>query len=181
MTVVTPGGPDELGTLLEQLHRLDGPSYMRVGKFGEENVGGSEPIVLGKARCLKQGEKIAILSAGDVIPEVQRAVLKLQEEDIYPSIYHFHTIKPIDQGMLDEINQKYDKIIVVEESIPQGGLFHEICVWKSGLEKSPRIIRMGAPDAFILGSPNREELRSRIGIDANSLESLLKKEWNSIR
>jgi transketolase len=179
MTVVAPGGPDELSALLPQMFVLDGPSYVRVGKFGEDDVGGSEPIILGRARILKEGEKIVILSVGDVISEIQKAVLNLQKEDVHPSIYHFHTVKPLDIDALDRIGKKYQKIIVVEESIPQGGLFHEICVWKSCLDKAPKILRVGAPDEFILGNPNREELRMRIGVDADSIESFCRKEWRS--
>jgi len=173
MSIVVPGGPDELRELMPQMLKLPGPSYLRVGKFGEPEIGNGSAITLGKARKLIEGEKVAVITSGDIVSGIYPKMRELVLSELKPALYHFHTVKPVDRDCFAEIAERYDVAIIVEESIPQGGLYHEICVWKAETDARLRIIRRGAPEEFILGNPGREELRARIGIDAESLKILL--------
>jgi len=174
MTVVAPGGPDELEALMPQMLRLDGPSYLRVGKFGEPNVGSNSPIMLGKARTLIKGEKVAILTLGDIVSDIKPEIERLHAKGIKPGLFHYHTIKPLDTSSFSEIEAEYEQAIVLEECIPQGGLFQQLCCWKATTNAALQLKRCGAPDSFILGNPTREELRRRIGVDAHSLGCICK-------
>jgi transketolase len=174
MSIVTPGGPDELRELMPQLLRSDKPSYLRVGKFGEPEIGHDSKIVVGKARKLVDGKSIAVITSGDIVSDIYPKIQALKSSGLNPALYHFHTVKPIDRICLDEIAAQYAIAIVIEESIPQGGLYNEICTWKAETNSPLRIIRRGAPDVFVFGNPSREELRQRIGVDGKSLELLLK-------
>ncbi|MFC1811236.1 transketolase family protein [Thermodesulfobacteriota bacterium] len=173
MSIVTPGGPDELRELMPQMLKLKGPSYLRVGKFGESEVGHDSSISLGKARKLIDGEKVAVLTSGDIVSDIYPKMRELEGSKINPALYHFHTVKPVDRECFAEIADRYAIAIITEESIPQGGLYHEICAWKSETNSHLKIVRRGPPEAFILGNPGREELRRRIGIDGDSLKSFL--------
>lgn len=55
MTAVAPAGPQEVRELLPQLFALNGPSYMRLGKYGESDIESDSPIALGSSRILKNG------------------------------------------------------------------------------------------------------------------------------
>lgn len=171
MAIVTPGGPDELRELMPQMLKLDGPSYLRVGKFGEPEIGHDSEVRIGRARKLLDGEKIAVITSGDIVSDIYPKLKSLN--GINAALYHFHTIKPVDISAFEEIAALYEYAVVIEEAIPQGGLFHEMCVWKAGSNSTLKIVRRGSPDAFILGNPNREELRSRLGIDGDSIQALL--------
>lgn len=174
MSVVTPGGPDELRELMPQLLKLKGPSYLRVGKFGEPEIGHDSPIMLGKARKLINGTEVAVITSGDIVSDIYPKIRELTGSGLNPALYHFHTVKPADRACFDEITNNFSIAVVIEESIPQGGLYNAICTWKAETNSTLRIIRRGAPDAFVLGNPGREELRRRIGVDGESLKSLLK-------
>lgn len=174
MSIVVPGGPDELRDLMPQMLRLPGPSYLRVGKFGEPEIGDGSTVTIGKARKLLDGERVAVITSGDIVSCIYPRMKQLELPGFRPALYHFHTVKPADTECFAEIAAAYDMAIIVEESIPQGGLYHEICVWKAETDSRLKIVRRGAPEAFVLGNPGREELRSRIGIDAGSLETLLR-------
>jgi len=173
VTLVTPGSPNELRDLMPQILKRKGPSYLRVGKFGEPEIHHESKIVLGQARRLFDGEDVAIITAGDIVSGVYPRMHEFNENGLNPALYHFHTVKPLDRACLDEIASRYTLAIVMEESMPQGGIYHEICVWKAETNNPLKIIRRGAPDAFVHGSPDREELRRRIGVDADSLKMLL--------
>ena len=173
MTIVASGGPDELRELMPQLLKLTGPSYLRVGKFGEPEIGHISDIALGRARKLIDGEKVAVITSGDIVSDIFPAMQKLQADGLTPALYHFHTVKPVDTACLDEIAASYTIAIIIEESIAQGGLYQQVCMWKAETNSCLRVIRRGAPDGFVLGNPHREELRRQIGIDSESLRKLL--------
>ncbi|MHC9544291.1 MAG: transketolase family protein [Vulcanimicrobiota bacterium] len=172
--IYAPGGPDELRELMPQILKLDGPSYMRVGKFGEPDVGHDSPVVPGKARKLCEGERVAVLSVGEIVAEVLPAVSQAHMEGTGPSHYHFHSVKPLDIETMEEIDARFNTMLVVEESIPQGGLYSEICRWKAEINSNLKICRRGASDSFVLGSPDREELRKILGIDRESVKTCIK-------
>jgi transketolase len=171
--IYAPGGPDELRDLMQQIVKLDGPSYMRVGKFGEPDVAHDSPVIQGKARRLSEGEYLAVISVGEVIAEVTPAVMQARSAGIGPAHFHFHTVKPLDIEILDEIDARFEATLVIEESIPQGGLFSEICRWKAERGSALRIYRRGAPDSFVLGSPDRDELRLMLGLDRQSIKNYI--------
>src|SRR3972149_197251 len=102
MTVIAPGSPSELKELLTQVMKLEGPAYIRIGKQGESDYEADEPAIIGKARLLKNGEKIAMVSTGEMAPIVLDAAKKLAFVGIKPAVYQMHTIKPLDTIFLNE-------------------------------------------------------------------------------
>lgn len=177
MTVVAPGDPNEVTQLFPQLLALPGPAYFRVGRFGEASYEADALALLGRARLLRDGERVAVVSTGDIAPVVVEAVNTLKAEGVCPVVYQMHTVKPLDTATLDALAQRVATIIVVEEHLPLGGLFSAVAAWRVGREDGPRLVRLGAPDALVLGSPPRGELRRRIGCDAGAIASACRAAW----
>jgi transketolase len=169
MTVVVPGDPDEVTQLLPQLFGLSGPSYFTVGRFGEPRYEALEPAVLGKARLLCRGERVAILSTGEIAGEVLRAVNLLHPEGMFPLVYQMHTVKPLDTSTLDALAEQVETVVVVEEHVPAGGLWAAVGAWHITQANPPQVVRLGTPDAFVLGNLKQNELRRRFGLDAEAI------------
>jgi len=164
MTVVAPGDPSEVEALLPQLLTLDGPSYIRIGKSGEPGYEAAAPVVLGKARLLREGRQVAIISSGETAPTVLAARDALAAEGVEPEVWQFHTVKPLDTATLDLLAGRFQALLVVEESSPLGGLGSVVAAWHSGLAGDrPRLMRLGPKDALALGSLRRETLMNRWG------------------
>lgn len=172
MTVVVPGDPNEIRELMPQLVMLPGPSYLRVGRYGEPTYRADDPIVLGRARLLRDGEQIGIISAGDMVLAVLEGLRLLKDDHIFPVVYQMHTIKPLDTMMLNTLAEQVHTIVVVEECFPSGGLAGAISTWLAQRRGSPRLVRLGPPDALALGNQNCDELRRRLGYDAHALAEL---------
>ncbi len=176
-SVVVPGGPDEMSILMKEMLNLDGPSYLRVGKFGEPNVGRTEEVKvrLGKARILAEGEDLAIVTVGDVISELSGTIQKICQSGKRIGHYHFHTVKPVDESALSGLISRYRRIAVFEESLCHGGIYDALCgaVVKNRCSPVPEILRFGAPEnQFVIGNPSRQELRARLGITSENIERL---------
>jgi len=177
MTVVAPCDPAELALLLPQLMTLDGPAYMRIGMFGEPEVPAAEPPVLGKARLLAQGEKVAVLTTGDLAAAAREAVEELHKEGIFPLLYHFHTVKPLDTAALESISVKARAMIVLEESSPVGGLAAAIANWLAAGGCKIGFNRSGPPDLFLCGNPSRATLAKRFGYDKRGIMDSCRRAW----
>lgn len=178
MTVVIPGDPTELEQLFPQVMRLAGPAYFTIGRFGEPRYEAEEPSVLGRARLLRQGEKVAIVSTGEIANEVLRAVELLKSDDITPVVYQMHTVKPLDRATLDGLAERVRAILVVDEHWPLGGLWSAMTNWMALRETPVRLMRLGPPDVFALGNCQREEVRRRMGYDAPAIADACRLLWN---
>ncbi len=178
MTVVAPGDPNEVRQLLPQLLELPGPSYFRIGRFVESSYQAPGPPVLGQARLLRDGGRVAILSTGDIAPAVVEAVDVLRAEGISPLAYQVHTVKPLDTSTLEGLAGRVTTMVIVEEHLPSGGLFAAISGWLAGRGRdAPKLIRLGVPDKLVLGSPEREELQHRCNLDAKSIAQVCRSVW----
>ncbi len=179
MTVVTPGDPTELEQLFPQVMQLPGPAYFTVGRFGEPRYEGLEPAVLGRIRLLRQGERIAILTTGEVASEALRASELLLADGVAPIVCQVHTVKPLDTSGLDELASRVSAFVVVEEHLPQGGLWSAITQWSAQREVPARVVRLGPPDAFALGNYKREGFRRRMSYDAPAIADACRRLWFS--
>ncbi len=177
MTVTAPCDPLEIGALLPQLLKLDGPAYMRIGKFGEPEVRCDEPAVLGRARLLMRGGRVALVTTGALAAVAQAAVTELRQEGITPSLYHFHTVKPLDTAALGKITGEAGSIIVAEESSPVGGLASAIANWMAFGKNKARLIRLGTPDSFLFGNPSRETVFERHGYGKQAMIEACRAAW----
>ncbi len=179
MTVVIPGDPAEIEELFPQILGCSGPVYFTVGRFGEPRYEAEEAPILGKARLITGGQRIAIISTGEIIHEVLSAVNILHDENINPLLYQMHTIKPLDTVSLSNIAEQVRTILVVEEHVPNGGLWAAITQWNAMRDNPVRLKRLGPPDAFVLGNLNREDVRKKIGCDSQTIVNACRMLWNS--
>jgi transketolase len=180
MTVVAPGDPGEVTQLLPQLCRLPGPAYLRIGRFGEEVYQAEQPAIVGQARLLRAGERVGIVTTGDVTPGVVRAVQTLHGEGIFPAALQMHTVKPLDTVALDRLAERVETLVVVEEATPTGGgLYTAVCQWHASCTRPPRLKRLGPPDELALGNCKRETLRRRWNYDADAVASTVRALWSA--
>ncbi len=180
MTVTAPGDPNEVAELLPQVFRLPGPAYVRIGRFGEPSYEAAGPIVLGKARLIRDGVKVTLLSTGDMALAAADALKILAGEGIYPSAYQFHTVKPLDVDALESIAEKAAVMIVVEEHTPYGGLGMAVGMWAAERAGRVRVLRVGPPDALALGNLKQSDLRVRLKYDVESICAACRAAWGSI-
>lgn len=180
MTVVAPGDPNEVEALLPQLLSLAGPSYVRIGMSGGPVCEGGEPAVLGAARLLREGRQVAVLTTGETMATALAARAALDGAGVEPEIWQFHTVKPLDTGVLDRLAGRCRGLLVVEESSPLGGLGAAVAAWHSGLTGvRPRLVRLGPRDELVLGSPPRDILADRRGYGVRGVVDTCRELWRA--
>ena len=136
---------------------------------GITNISNSESTKLGKAKKIKSGTKLAIISTGEISYQVNEVITILNKKNIFPSFYHFHTIKPIDTNALDLISKTIKNFLIIEEHVPIGGLYSTIQLWNNSAPNNVNLFRMSLPDVFILGNLTREETFEEFNLNINSI------------
>ncbi len=132
-----------------------------------------QEVEIGKGRKLKDGKDAVILSIGFIGQEAKKAIEKLEADGLSVAHYDMRFVKPLDEDILREVFNSFDKIITVEENVEQGGFGSAVLEFmnKNGYKKDVLVI--GIPDEFIEhGKP--EELRQLAGIDSESIYSRTK-------
>lgn len=124
-----------------------------------------EEVPIGKGRLLKAGKDLAIISFGPIGNIVADAIREF-EENSGRTIAHYDLrfVKPLDEEMLAEIGQHFNKIITIEDAARQGGAGSAILEWMTDHEYTPHIVRLGVPDDFIEHG-SVEELQQLVGLD----------------
>ncbi|QXP73242.1 1-deoxy-D-xylulose-5-phosphate synthase [Tenacibaculum sp. AHE15PA] len=135
-----------------------------------------EKILTGKSTCLKQGNKIAILSIGTIANNVSDAIHQL-ENSKEVAHYDMRFVKPLDKTLLNSIFNQFDKIITVEDGTITGGFGTAILEYASEQNYKGFIKLLGIPDKFIdHGTVN--ELQKACGIDSISIQTMIKQLLN---
>ena len=137
-----------------------------------------EEIEVGTGRKLRDGTDIAILSIGPIGNTVEEAIKEIQEKtEPQLSIAHYDMrfLKPLDEKMLKEIGERFNRIITIEDGVRNGGLGSAVLEWMNDHGYHPAITRMGLPDEFVEHG-TVQELRHIVGIDKEAILKELAKE-----
>jgi 1-deoxy-D-xylulose-5-phosphate synthase len=137
-----------------------------------------EEIEVGTGRKLRDGTDLAILSIGPIGNTVEEAIREIQEKtEPQLSIAHYDMrfLKPLDEKMLKEIGERFNRIITIEDGVRNGGLGSAVLEWMNDHGYHPAITRMGLPDEFVEHG-TVQELRHIVGIDKEAILKELAKE-----
>ncbi|MBV8255063.1 MAG: 1-deoxy-D-xylulose-5-phosphate synthase [Chitinophaga sp.] len=122
-------------------------------------------IQTGTGRKLRDGKDIAILSIGHPGNFVTEAIRELLADGLQPGHYDMRFVKPLDETLLHEIFQQYDKVITVEDGTITGGFGSAVLEFMAQHNYKADIRMLGVPDKIIEhGKP--EELFRECGYDA---------------
>ena len=132
-----------------------------------------EELTIGKGRKLKDGKDIAILSFGHPGNFAQTAIRQLRIDGIDPAHYDIRFIKPLDEALLHEVFQNYDKIVTVEDGTIVGGVGAAILEFMNAHGYQSQIKILGIPDA-IIEHGSVKELQQECHYDANAIAEAVK-------
>jgi transketolase len=171
MTVLAPCDAVELRGLLRAALRQEGPVYMRIGKKGEPIIH-ERPVevAIGRAITVRQGERVCLVSTGNIMPVVLEAAALLAGHGIPPRVESFHTVKPLDEQRLEEVFATAALVVSVEEHGRVGGLGGSIAEWLASQSgTSARLLSFGTADTFLHQIGSQDYARRRFGLQAEAI------------
>lgn len=126
-----------------------------------------QEIKIGKGICLKEGNKLAVLSIGTIGNNVSKAI-QLSKNKAEIAHYDIRFVKPLDEKLLHHVFNKFYKIITIEDGTIKGGFGTAILEFASENNYQKNITTLGIPDEFV-NHGTSEELQKFCKIDVQSI------------
>ncbi|MCL4104867.1 UNVERIFIED_CONTAM: hypothetical protein GTU68_018574 [Idotea baltica] len=153
----------------------DGPSAFRFPRgegVGCEMPETAEPLEIGKGRMVQDGSRVALLSFGTRLQEVQAASEALSARGITPTIADARFAKPLDRDLILDLARNHEVLITVEEGAIGGfgshvaQLLAEEGVFDTGLKYRSMVL----PDIFI-DQASPADMYKVAGLSAKDIEA----------
>ena len=153
----------------------DGPiafRYPRGEGVGVDLPETGEVLEIGKGRIVQEGARVALLSFGTRLNEVQKAAEALAAKGITPTIADARFAKPLDRNMILSLAGNHEALITIEEGAVGGfgsqvaQLLADEAVFDQGLKFRSMVL----PDVFI-DQASPAQMYDTAGLNATQIES----------
>jgi 1-deoxy-D-xylulose-5-phosphate synthase len=110
-----------------------------------------EPLEIGKGRMIQTGSKVALLSFGTRLSEVEKAAESLAAKGITPTIADARFAKPLDRDMILDLAANHEALITIEEGAVGGFGSHvaQLLADEAVFDQGIKFRSMVLPDTFI--------------------------------
>ncbi|MFD1805636.1 1-deoxy-D-xylulose-5-phosphate synthase [Pasteurella oralis] len=170
MVIMTPSDENECRQMLYTGYKLNQPAavrYPRGNAIGVE-LQPLQVLVLGQSKLIREGEKVAILNFGTLLPTALNVAEKLNA-----TVVDMRFVKPIDVQRIKQIAQTHDVIVTLEENAIQGGAGSAVAEVLNLQQYHVKLLQLGLPDFFI-PQGTQQEVLADLQLDENGIERQIK-------
>jgi 2-oxoisovalerate dehydrogenase E1 component beta subunit len=161
--VVAPSTPTDAKGLIKACIRDNDPCLFLEHKalyrrLKEEVPDNSPPIPIGKARIVREGSDLTVVTYGFMVHRCLEALAQLPGLSV--ELIDLRTIYPLDRAAIVESVKRTNKIMVVHEDTRTGGIAGEIAalVNEEAFEHlDGPVVRVTSPDTPVPSAPSLEE------------------------
>lgn len=170
VAVFAPGDLTEAEEITKAIVDYPGTCYLRLGRGGEKRIHNNiENFQIGKAILVKKGTRIAIFSTGAIFEEVEIAYDHLVQNGIFPTVYTFPTVKPLDTEVILKCAREYELVVTCEEHNVIGGFGGAIAEVMAQNPAKARLMRIGMIDEYCTKVGNQKYLRNEYGMSGEKI------------
>ncbi|MCG8155576.1 1-deoxy-D-xylulose-5-phosphate synthase [Brenneria goodwinii] len=163
MVIMTPSDENECRQMLHTgYHYKKGPTAVRYprGSGTGADLAPLAELPIGKGVVRRQGEGIAILNFGTLLPEAQKVADKLNA-----TLVDMRFVKPLDDALIMEMANTHHTLVTLEENAIMGGAGSGVNELLMAKRVVLPVLNIGLPDAFV-PQGSQEEIRADLGLDA---------------
>jgi len=163
MTVICPGDPFEVRAAIQEAIKLKSPVYIRMAKKNEPLIHSTIPkFEIGKGITIREGKDICILNCGSLLPFAIEVSELLKKKNISAKVVNMHTVKPLDDNLLNDIFSDFSHVFTVEEHSIIGGFGSSISEWLTAQKNnfSTNLVKIGTSDKFMYEAGEKEHAQS---------------------
>jgi 1-deoxy-D-xylulose-5-phosphate synthase len=154
LVIMAPADENECRQMLYTGHKLQQPAAVRyprgsaTGVIPDTQMSAYE---LGKSRSLRQGDKIAILSFGTLLPFAQEAAQQLGA-----TLIDMRFVKPLDTQVIDQLAADHPLFVSLEDGAVAGGAGSAVAEYLMSKKLPNHLLQLGLPDHFIMQGTQQE-------------------------
>jgi len=148
MTVMSVADDIETKWAVEEISKIDGPVYLRLGRLASPIIyDENQEFKIGKGIQIGDGQDATVIATGLMVAESIKAMEELKEKGINIRVVDIHTIKPIDKELIVKCAKETKRIITIEDHNIIGGLGSAVCEVLAE-EYPTKVTRLGMKDTF---------------------------------
>jgi 1-deoxy-D-xylulose-5-phosphate synthase len=166
MVIGAPSNENETRQMLYSAYQHPGPAAIRYPRgegtgatINKEMTG----FDIGKANQVRQGNRVAILNFGTLLPAVLEAAERLNA-----TVADMRWVKPMDEATILDLGGTHDLLVAVEENALAGGAGAGVAEYLSAQELNTPLLMLGLPDHFIEHGEHSEQL-SGVQLDSSGI------------
>ena len=167
LVIATPSDEDETRILLNTCFEYEGPAavrYPRGSGCGAQVNKELSTVKIGKGKKINEGNDVCILNFGVLIDRA----LEIVQETNY-GLCDMRFVKPLDEELIDEICNKYSKIVTLEDHTTKGGCGSAVNEYLLSKKITIPVLNLGLDDAFPEHG-SRDEILKLNGLDIDSIK-----------
>lgn len=147
MLVMTPSDENETRQMLTTGYLHPGPAAVRYPRGSGPGATTSNEMLqleIGKAKLIREGQGVAILSFGSVL-----GAAAIVADSLDASLVDMRFVKPMDEDMIRKMAINHDLLVTVEENSVMAGAGSAINEYLARADLSTPTLNLGVPDNFI--------------------------------
>lgn len=127
-----------------------------------------EALPVGRGRCLREGEDVALLTIGTVGNAAAAAAERAAAQGIRVAHYDLRFAKPLDEALLESVGRRFRRVVTVEDGCLHGGVGEAITAFFNRHHHSVSVHTLGIDDAWVYhGTP--AQLYAQCGYDEQGI------------
>lgn len=182
--LMQPKDEDEFVDMIFTGLRYQGPAFIRYPRGPAEGVPIKPyptPLPIGKAETLLNGTDIILWALGPMVKEAMTIANHLNtHHGLSAGVVNARFIKPLDHELLFQHANTAKLIVSLEDHVLTGGFGAALLESLQEQNITPPLLRLGWPDQFISHGCNTEKLRSKHGLDTETMTKKILATWTSI-
>ncbi len=163
MVLMAPKDEAELQRMVVTgINYTSGPIAMRYPRGNGYGVPlmeeGWEPVEIGKAEILRQGDHVLIIGYGAMVyPAMQTAEI-LSEHGIECTVVNARFVKPLDAELILPLAKKIGRVVTIEEGCLMGGFGSAVVEMLMDNNILVPVVRIGVPDQLVEHAEPKESM-----------------------
>ena len=152
-TVMAPKDEAELQRMLVTCIAHSGPTALRIPRGEGEGVPlleeGWEPIEIGRAEQLAEGDDLMIVAYGAMVAPAMATAGLLQEQGVRAAVVNARFLRPLDETMLLPMARRIGLVVTMEEGCLAGGFGAAVLEAFQDNDLLVPLLRIGIPDRLV--------------------------------
>ncbi len=170
MVIGAPSDENECRQMLYTAYQHAGPAAVRYPRGTGKGALISETmseLPIGKAVTVREGQRVAILAFGTVLPAALEA-----GEALDATVVDMRWVKPLDEALVLALAGKHDLLVTVEDNAVAGGAGSGVHEVLSANQRDTPCLHLGIPDEFVEHGSQAEQYAAA-GLDVAGITAAI--------
>ena len=182
-TLMAPKDEAELQRMLVTSINHKGPTALRIPRGSGLGVAvmdeGWEPLNIGEAEILEEGNDILIIAYGSMVASAIQTAEILKSMSINACIVNARFVKPLDENLIIPLASRIKKVVTMEEGTLIGGFGSAIVELLNDNEINIPVYRIGIPDVLV-DHASPDQSKEKLGLLPDQMADKIVKKFKLI-